>query len=229
MEDDQRINHESPRPPSDDRARSGARDQSLSLSSFLGRGESEGSSYSGPPPASPGKRGEAEEANPDHSIDISDTQHHLVVSRAGLTELVERTLAAEGVERYSLSIALVDNATIHALNGRHLGHDWPTDVISFPLSEPDEPVLAGELIVSAEMAAATAREAGVDPWAELALYVVHGLLHLCGYDDLSDRDADVMRRREGEILALLGLTNTFPLTGLAATGRAGRESAPWPV
>lgn len=162
------------------------------------------------------------------SVEISDTQPHLPIERDALTALVRRVLALEGIAHYALSIALVDNAAIHALNRRHMGHDWPTDVITFPLSDPDEPLFAGELVVSGEMAAATAREAGVDPWCELALYVVHGLLHLCGYDDLSQEDADAMRRREGEVLAELGLTNTFPLPGLAATGHAGRESAPWP-
>lgn len=160
------------------------------------------------------------------AVEISDTQAHLTVDRAALAALAARTLALEGRDCYSVSIVLVDNAAIHEMNRRHLGHDWPTDVITFPLSEPDEPMLAGELVVSAEMAAATAREAGVDPWAELALYVVHGLLHLCGRDDRNEEDAAAMRRREAEILAQLGLPNTFPLAGLSPAGPAGRESAP---
>lgn len=166
---------------------------------------------------------------PAGAVEISDTQGHIAVDRKALAHLVRRALAAEGVARYAVSIALVDNPRIEALNRAHLGHEWPTDVISFPLSGPDEPVLAGELIVSAEMAALTARDAGLDPWCELALYVVHGLLHLCGYDDRAERDADVMRRREGAILAELGLTNTFSLAGPATTGHAERESAPWPA
>ena len=90
----------------------------------------------------------------------------------------------EGVEPASISIALVDDATIHAINRKHLGHDWPTDVISFLLSEPARPELAGELVVSAEMAAAHgAASRRSTRWTELSLYVVHGLLHLCGYDD----------------------------------------------
>lgn len=178
------------------------------------------------PPEPPGENATST-AQPPGSVEVSDTQAHLAVDRGALAGLVRRVLQAEGVASYALSIALVDDAAIHDLNRKHLQHDWPTDVISFPLSEPDDPVLAGELIVSAEMAAVTAREAGIDPWAELSLYVVHGLLHLCGYDDLSDRDAADMRRREGEILALLGLTNTFALAGLSTTGHAGRESARW--
>ncbi len=122
----------------------------------------------------------------------------------------------------------MDDETIRVINRRHLAHDWPTDVISFPLSDPDDPVLAGELVVSAEMAASTARDVGVDPRSELALYVVHGLLHLCGLDDQTAEDADVMRQREAEILASEGLINTYPLVGLLSADDQGRESVSWP-
>jgi probable rRNA maturation factor len=144
-------------------------------------------------------------------VEISDTQHHLRVEAEELVGLVRAVLAAEGHPRASISIALVDQTTIHAINRSHLGHDWPTDVVSFPLSEPSDPVLTGELVVSAEMAVATAAEIGAIPRDELALYVVHGLLHLCGYDDVSEAEATEMRRREDELLAACGRTNPFEL------------------
>jgi len=74
------------------------------------------------------------------------------VDQAVLMGLVRDVLIAEDHPAASISIALVDNATIHRLNHLHLGHDWPTDVITFPLSDPDEPALSGELVVSTEMA-----------------------------------------------------------------------------
>ncbi len=144
-------------------------------------------------------------------VEISDTQSHLDVDPRRLHDVVRRTLALEGVEAGSISVALVDDAAIRVINARHLGHDWPTDVISFGLSDPGDPELSGELVVSAEMAAATARAVGAEPFAELALYVVHGLLHLCGHDDRTSEDAASIRAREGEVLAELGLVNTFPL------------------
>jgi len=146
-------------------------------------------------------------------VEISDTQGHLKVDRPALSALVRTVLSAEKRESALISIALVDNATIHTINRTHLDHDWPTDVISFPLSDPDDPILAGELVVSAEMAAASALERDVEPQDELALYVVHGLLHLCGYDDQSERDVLLMRHREHELLAEAGLKNPFPLVG----------------
>jgi probable rRNA maturation factor len=161
-------------------------------------------------------------------VEVSDTQGHLAVDPRALAGLARRVLAGEGIARASLSLALVDDATIRAVNRRHLAHDRPTDVISFLFSEPGEPVLAGELVVSAEHATAVARRLETEPWPELALYVVHGLLHLCGYDDLSAPDAEAMRRREGEVLAREGLTNTFPLADLAEAAAGERESVRWP-
>lgn len=159
-------------------------------------------------------------------VAISDTQGHLPVDADELAGLVRAVLAAEGRTRASISIAVVDQAAIHAINRSHLGHDWPTDVVSFPLSEPAEPVLAGELVVSAEMAAVTAAEIGVRPRDELALYVVHGLLHLCGYDDTSESATAAMRRREGELLEACGRANPFEL---ARAGRVPRAEVEEPA
>jgi probable rRNA maturation factor len=156
-------------------------------------------------------------------VEISDMQGHLRADAAQLTGLVRAVLAAEGQRRASISIALVDQATIHSINLSHLGHDWPTDVVSFPLSEPSDPVLTGELVVSAEMAASTAAEIGAEPIDELALYVVHGLLHLCGYDDTSEHEAAAMRRREDELLEACGQTNPFELVGTVPRPREGAD------
>lgn len=138
-------------------------------------------------------------------VAISDTQGHLRIAPSAIIELVRRTLRLEGRMVASISIALVDDASIHEINRQYLGHDWPTDVITFPLSSPDDPELSAELVVSAEMARKTAEAAGGDPWAELALYLVHGLLHLCGQDDQTDEQRAAMRRREAEVLAALGI------------------------
>jgi probable rRNA maturation factor len=145
------------------------------------------------------------------AVELSDTQAYLRIDRSFIEHLVRTVLLIENRPLATISIALVDNATIHSLNRLHLGHDWPTDVISFPLSEAGDSVLMGELIVSAEMARIAAFEIGADPQAELALYVVHGLLHLCGYDDTEPASAIVMREREEIVLSGAGVTNPFVL------------------
>ncbi len=75
------------------------------------------------------------------------------------------------------------------------------------------------------MAAATAEEIGADPRDELALYVVHGLLHLCGYDDLTESGAAAMRCRERELLAACGRPNPFDLVTDPRSRRGKRDEA----
>jgi probable rRNA maturation factor len=138
-------------------------------------------------------------------IAIASPQETVPIDRGRLREIVRAVLAGEDVADAEISLAFVDNATIHALNRRYLDHDEPTDVLSFPLSEPNAKRLAGELVIGAEVALAQAQERGHDVQAELALYVIHGLLHLCGCDDKTPAAAQEMRQRERHYLAALGL------------------------
>lgn len=71
-------------------------------------------------------------------------------------------------------------------------------------------MIEGEIIASAEMAIQMASECGWSPSSELLLYIIHGLLHICGYDDLSPPEKNVMRSRERHILGLLGLQPAYP-------------------
>lgn len=142
------------------------------------------------------------------SIEISDQQRCLAVDHDWLRGVVTQVLREEGISTAELSVALVDDAAIHEVNRSYLGHDYPTDVISFVLSDTDDGSLDGELVVSVETAV---REAPRHEWAasdEVLLYVVHGLLHLCGYDDLTDEARPRMRARERDYLALWNLTPT---------------------
>jgi probable rRNA maturation factor len=127
-----------------------------------------------------------------------------------MREVARAVLDGEGVREYEISLAFVDNPTIHRLNQRYLQHDEPTDVLSFPLSEANAAKLAGELVVGAEVAQAQAQERRHDVQAELALYVIHGLLHLCGHDDKSTAAAARMRERERHYLHQLGLPDIAP-------------------
>jgi probable rRNA maturation factor len=122
-----------------------------------------------------------------------------------MREAVRAVLAGEGVADAEIGLAFVDNPTIHRLNLRYLEHDEPTDVLSFPLSEPGAARLAGELVVGALVALEQAAGRGHDVQAELTLYVIHGLLHLCGYDDHDEAGAAAMRARERHYLGQLGL------------------------
>lgn len=157
-------------------------------------------------------------------VEVSDTQSCLSIDRAAIAHLTRSVLQGEGVESALISLAIVDDATIHELNRRHLGHDWPTDVITFRLSDLDDLELSAEIVLSAEMAATTALAADVDAQAELSLYLVHGLLHLCGYDDQSPSDRAAMRGREASVLEREGLPNTYLATGESAESASERET-----
>jgi probable rRNA maturation factor len=138
-------------------------------------------------------------------ITISCPQEFVAIDRPRMRQVATDVLQGEGENAAQINLAFVDNSTIHQLNKRYLKHDEPTDVLSFPLSEAGESKLAGELVIGVEVALAQAAERGHDVQAELALYVIHGLLHLCGYDDHEPNDATKMRERERHYLRLIGL------------------------
>ena len=139
------------------------------------------------------------------AVDVADEQSIVPVDTAFLAAAVRAVLEGEGVDRATLSIAVVDDAQMCELHARYLGHDEPTDVLSFPLSSAGEP-LEGEVVVSAETAARRAPEFGSTAAAEIVLYVIHGTLHLSGYDDHDEKSRRTMREREKHYLARLGLS-----------------------
>ncbi len=134
-------------------------------------------------------------------IEISDLQSCLTVDQAGLSNWVRLALQAQGVHQASISLILVDDAGIRRINAEHLGHDYATDVITFPMSEPNEPELTGEIVISTETAISSSALYGVPVERELALYAVHGVLHLCGYDDQDEASRQTMEARQQEILS----------------------------
>lgn len=113
-----------------------------------------------------------------------------------------------GLRELSASIAVVDDPTIHELNRQHLDHDWPTDVISFVFSSL-EGVVDGEVIASADTARRLSTVAGWSAEDELLLYIVHGLLHLAGLDDIQAEERQQMRLAEMRCLQALGIDYTL--------------------
>jgi len=159
-----------------------------------------------------------------HEIAVSDCQQILEIDTQWVRRIVVDVLRHEGVEQAEVSVALVDDPTIHELNRRHLDHDYPTDVLSFPLTDPGAESLEGEIVISTETAVREAAAYHWQPRDELLLYLVHGLLHLCGYDDHDDADRARMRQREAEILQIWDLTPNYQTQ--RATGERGASSAP---
>src|SRR5438128_1918302 len=122
------------------------------------------------------------------NIAIADRQNLEKIDRPQIRRIVRAVLKEEGITAADISVAFVADTEMARLNERFLRHRGATDVIAFPLSEPEEAILNGEIVVSVETAGIVARKYGHTVAQEMGLYVIHGVLHLCGYDDHSPKD-----------------------------------------
>lgn len=125
--------------------------------------------------------------------------------------LAEALSAAATSEEASgtVSLLLGDDAAIAGLNREFRGKDGPTNVLSFSPSAPAEPGFLGDIALAAETIAREAEEQGKTFEAHATHMVVHGFLHLLGYDHANDADAEKMEARERAILAGLGIGDPY--------------------
>ncbi len=134
-----------------------------------------------------------------------------------LAMLAARVLAGEGASADALlTVFVADDETMRELNLRFLGIDAPTDVLAFPEAEalPGEPASLGDIAIGAHVAERQAAELGHSLDEELAHLLVHGILHLCGYEHEGGGEAAArMRAREESYLG--------DITGHAETGATG--------
>lgn len=111
-----------------------------------------------------------------------------------------------------LSVTLADDARVKALNAEWRGQDKPTNVLTFPAVEPDETAdapMLGDVILAFETVDREAREEGKSLPDHVSHLVVHGVLHLFGYDHLDDDEAEEMEALETRILARLGVSDPY--------------------
>ena len=127
-----------------------------------------------------------------------------------LEELIAFVLASRKLpQTTSVSVTFVSNERIHELNRAYRGIDKPTDVLSFECDnipfegeaiDQNEEYELGDVIIATDVAIAQTAEFGTTLEEEVSLLITHGLLHLCGYDHIEDDEAEVMEKREAEIL-----------------------------
>lgn len=139
------------------------------------------------------------------SVSVANPYEIIEPDYLRLKNSARTVLEGEGIKDAKISLALVTDDKIAEINKQFLDHDGPTDVITFPLSNPKAKKLEGELILGVHVAQREAEERGHDVHTELCLYVIHGVLHLCGYDDRTAKDAKQMRQKEREYLKKLDL------------------------
>jgi probable rRNA maturation factor len=133
-------------------------------------------------------------------VAVERRQRRVSVSAPRVARAVERTLAAVGRPAGLVEVLVVDDAEIRRLNAAWRGIGRRTDVLAFPLETDGAGPLVGQIVISAEAAARQARRLGVPLAVELDLLATHGTLHLVGWDDRDPVEADLMHRREREIL-----------------------------
>ena len=133
-----------------------------------------------------------------------------------MVRLAEVVMIAEGLDAGTgVSITLVDEDTIALLNRKHMGKSGPTDVLSFPIEDAapgvpprrtvdGPPVEIGDVVIAPSVVRSNAKRDAVVFEDELALMVVHGMLHLLGWDHVAEAEAVAMERREEELLNLVG-------------------------
>ena len=137
-------------------------------------------------------------------VEVTNEQRSTPVEEDRVRSIVKMILTDADIANAEISIAVVDDPTIHELNRRHLDHDYATDVLSF-LLERHSDSLEGEIVVSGEMAFSAAGDYGWSSEEELLLYVIHGSLHLVGYDDQTPAARNQMRIEERRWLLEMGI------------------------
>ena len=145
----------------------------------------------------------------DIRVHVENLQSALPVDADRVSRLVQFVLKKER-RSGEISICFVDDDHIARLHGEFLGDPTPTDVITFPLSEDDSRPLEGEIVISSETAIRQADDHQTTPLTELHLYVIHGLLHLTGFDDLEEADFKEMEAaQEAYLSSWIGLYGPF--------------------
>jgi probable rRNA maturation factor len=135
-----------------------------------------------------------------------------------LNRFVTRARRAAGVKG-KVNVLLTSSAEMKSLNRRFRGKDKPTDVLSFPAEPAAKQQFAGEIAIAADIAAQNARALGHSPAQEIKILVLHGMLHLRGYDHECDNGQ--MARREKQLRAQLHLP--LGLIERTTTGRIARQ------
>ena len=171
------------------------------------------------------------------SVFVADEQTEHPVDTMQWMRLAENVLAAEGVRgEAELSVLFVDAEAMADLNRRFHGKEGPTDVLAFPIDEEpveggrspdsggtgpgyspaepeDMPILLGDVVICPSVAASNAPEHAGTYDDEIALLLVHGILHLMGMDHLDDEEAEQMEAREQELLERFHRVGRPPVAG----------------
>ncbi|MEZ4484715.1 MAG: rRNA maturation RNase YbeY [Syntrophotaleaceae bacterium] len=140
-------------------------------------------------------------------IQLENRQNNRKIKEASLKRVAQKILNDLACPDGELSVVIVDDDQIREINREYLQRDWPTNVISFAMREGEggdmHPQLLGDVVISADTAARDAEEAGLPFESELYFLLLHGILHLFGYDHErgSEEQARLMEEMEQTLFA----------------------------
>lgn len=134
-------------------------------------------------------------------IDIANLQKLKKIDILKIRNYARDILKEAGFPSKKMSVLLCDNAAIKDLNKRFFNKSSATDVISFPLEDHLDEGYLGEIVISVEEAVILSEEYGNHWEKELVLYLIHGILHLLGYDDQTMLERENMEKKQEDILS----------------------------
>lgn len=140
-------------------------------------------------------------------INISDTQKDLPLKheKKKIKQIIETVVALENSSFDEVSVSFISDAKMKKMHDDFFQDPSSTDCISFPMDSKDDVgyKILGEIYVCPMTAIDYAKQHGLDPYRETTLYIVHGILHLLGYDDIHSADRKIMRKKEKTAMDLL--------------------------
>ncbi len=150
------------------------------------------------------------------TIAVTNQQNHIRLNLSQISKITKVILKHANIFTAELSLVFVDDRKIRTINRQYLNHDYATDVLSFNFAPATKPsaksnskfknknlVLTGEIIISTETALRQAEQFQTSAVYEIKLYIVHGILHLLGYDDHAPAAVRLMRAEETRLMKVL--------------------------
>jgi probable rRNA maturation factor len=141
-------------------------------------------------------------------IDIQDLQNNVKLDKKKIVNYAKSVLRDMGENKAELSLVFVDDSYIKRLNWKYRKVDSTTDVLAFSMREGGKALsknsaVLGDVVISTETAKREAKKRNISIRKEIYLYLLHGILHLLGYDDTKCPAKKIMRAKEKELLAII--------------------------
>ncbi len=138
-------------------------------------------------------------------INVYDQQNVLELTKQSVESVVVSFLEWGSIHIDEVSIHFITDEAISDLHKKYFNDPSPTDCISFPIDSPGQGGYChlGEIFISTETAQKYASDHQLNPLDEALLYLIHGLLHLLGFDDISEKDQKIMRKKEKSCISYI--------------------------